>query len=119
FVLEQENLGGPGTVFLPTVVSYPWDIGLANVFDADYIKLREVSLGYRLPRSVSDRLKMQDINVALYSRNIMLWAKDADLGVDPERAYQAEANGRFLQGVERYNAQPWVVPIGFKLNFTF
>jgi len=119
FVLQQENLGGEGTIFLPYVVSYPWDLGEANLFDADYIKLREVSLNYRLPARFSQKLGMQDVNLALYSRNILLWTKDAGIGVDPERAYQAEGNGRFNQGVERYNAEPWVVPIGFKMNFSF
>ena len=41
-----------------------------------------------------------------------------DLGIDPERAFQAEGN-TFLQGVERYNANPWVIPVGFRLGFTF
>ena len=119
FILEKENLGNAGTIFLPYVVSYPWDIGQANLFDADYIKLREISLNYRLPDKISQKMKMADVNFSVYSRNIMLWAKDSDLGVDPERAYQAEGSGRFLQGVERYNAEPWVVPVGFKLSFTF
>lgn len=119
FILEQENLGGEGTVFLPYVVSYPWDIGEANLFDADYVKLREVSLTYMVPQKFSQKLGMQDINLSLYSRNIILWTKDSEMGVDPERAYQAEGNGRFSQGVERYNAEPWVVPIGFKLGFSF
>lgn len=118
FVLEQENLGNEGTVFLPYVVSYPWDIGQANLFDADYVKLREISLNYQVPDRLSRKLGMQDVNLSLYSRNIILWTKDSKLGVDPERAYQAEGNGRFLQGVERYNADPWIVPIGFKLSFT-
>lgn len=118
FVLEHENLGNDGTVFLPYVVSYPWDIGQANLFDADYVKLREVSLNYRLPGNIARKLKMEDINFSIYSRNIMLWTKDANLGIDPERAYQPEG-GRLLQGVERYNAAPWVVPVGFKLGFTF
>ena len=119
FILEQENLGAEGTIFLPYVVSYPWDIGEANLFDADYVKLREVSLNYRLPARISQKFGLQDVNFALYSRNILLWTKDAGIGVDPERAYQAEGNGRFKQGVERYNAEPWVVPIGFKMNFSF
>jgi TonB-linked SusC/RagA family outer membrane protein len=119
FILEQENLGNEGTIFLPYVVSYPWDIGEANLFDADYIKIREVSLNYRLPVNFSQKLGMQDINLSLYSRNIILWTKDPGIGVDPERAYQAEGNGRFNQGVERYNAEPWVVPVGFKVNFSF
>jgi TonB-linked SusC/RagA family outer membrane protein len=119
FVLEQENLGNEGTTFLPYVVSYPWDIGEANLFDADYIKLREISLNYRLPSNIAQLIGMEDVNFSIYSRNIMLWAKDSDLGVDPERAYQAEGNGSFKQGVERYNADPWVVPFGFKVGFTF
>jgi hypothetical protein len=49
----------------------------------------------------------------------MLWTKDSKLGVDPERAYQAESDGKFKQGVERYNVEPWVVPVGFKVGFTF
>jgi len=119
FILIQENLGAEGTVFLPYVVSYPWDIGRANMFDADYIKLREIALTYNLDRSVSERLGMENVYFSLYSRNIMLWTKDSALGVDPERAFQAEGNGSFSQGVERYNVNPWTIPIGFKLGFTF
>lgn len=119
FVLQGENLGNEGTIFLPYVVSYPWDIGQANMFDADYIKLREISLNYQFPTKWTQNWGLSDINVSFFSRNIMLWAKDADLGVDPERAYQAESSGRFLQGVERYNVDPWVVPIGIKLGLTF
>lgn len=119
FILEQENLGNPGTSFLPFVVSYPWDIGRANMFDADYIKLREIALSYSLPQNVAQKIGMQDVFFSLYSRNIMLWAKDARVGVDPERAFQAEASGGFSQGVERYNVNPWMIPVGFKLGFTF
>ena len=119
FILEHENLGNDGTIFLPYVVSYPWDIGSANMFDADYIKLREISLSYRVPGDVSQRFGVQELNFSIYSRNIMLWTKDSDLGVDPERAFQAERSGRFSQGVERYNVNPWVIPIGFKIGLTF
>jgi TonB-linked SusC/RagA family outer membrane protein len=118
FILQGENLGNVGTVFLPYVVSYPWDVGEANMFDADYVKLREISLNYRFPVKLSQKVGMEDVNFAVYSRNIMLWTKDSELGIDPERAYQPEG-GRFLQGVERYNADPWAVPIGFKLSFSF
>lgn len=119
FILDQENLGNPGTAFVPFVVSYPWDIGRANMFDADYVKIREIALSYRLPSTVAERIGMQDVNFSIYSRNIMLWAKDGRVGVDPERAFQAEGNGGFSQGVERYNVNPWVIPVGLKLGFTF
>ncbi len=117
FILERENLGGPGTVFLPYSVSFPWSIGNANVFDADYIKLREIALSYRVPRNITEKLKMDNIDISIYSRNIMLWTKNT-FNIDPERAYQP-SGGRLLQGVERYNVNPWVMPIGFKLGLTF
>jgi hypothetical protein len=119
FILVKESLGGPGSEFQPYALSFPWGQGEAQMFDADYIKLREISLGYRLPRSVASKLKMEDINFAIYSRNIMLWSKDPSLGIDPERAYQPGSGGSFIQGVERFNGLPWATPIGFKLNFTF
>lgn len=119
FILEQENLGGDGTVFLPYVVSYPWDIGEARLFDADYVKLREISLSYKLSNKASEKIGLQDVNFSIYSRNIMLWTKESGFGVDPERAFQAEGDGGFSQGVERYNVNPWVIPVGFKIGFTF
>lgn len=118
FILENENLGDEGTVIIPYALSYPWDIGETNMFDADYIKLREISLSYKLPNKIAQKMRMRDVNLSIYSRNIMLWTKDSSLRVDPERAYQAGSGG-FLQGVERYNVEPWVVPIGFKLDLIF
>lgn len=118
FILEKENLGDEGTEFRPYVMSYPWDIGEANLFDADYIKLREIALNYRVPARAIQKLGIENLNISVYSRNIMLWTKNSGMGVDPERAYQASGSG-FKQGVERYNAEPWVVPVGFKLSFSF
>ncbi len=119
FILEKENLGNPGTEIRPYAASYPWDCGEANIFDADYVKLREISLNYNLPNKISSRWGLNDVNFSIYSRNIMIWAKNAGMGIDPERAYQADSSGKFKQGVERFNAEPWVVPVGFKLAFSF
>ncbi len=124
FILNHENLGGEGTTFLPYVVSFPWDFGTPSMFDADYIKLREISLTYHLPSRIANKIGMQNVNFSVYSRNIILWTKDSDFGIDPERAFQAESSSgnrgtQFKQGIERYNVDPWVVPIGFKIGVTF
>lgn len=119
FILEKESLGGPGTEIRPYVASYPWDLGEANIFDADYIKLREIALSYNLPAKYTSKIGVQDVNFSIYSRNIMIWTKDSGIGIDPERAYQSDGSGRFKQGVERYNAEPWVIPVGFKIGFSF
>ena len=74
---------------------------------------------YSLPNKIASAAKMSNVNFSIYTRNIMLWTKSSSLGIDPERAFQAEGNGKFSQGVERYNVLPWVAPIGFKIGFTF
>ncbi|MCG8308383.1 MAG: hypothetical protein MI975_13400, partial [Cytophagales bacterium] len=112
------------SVIQPYVISFPWGFGTPSMFDADFIKLREISLGYQLPVSTVNRIGMKSAVVSIYSRNIMLWTKDSDFGIDPERAFQAESGSgnrgtQFKQGIERYNVDPWVVPIGFKLDLTF
>ncbi|MEO6284508.1 MAG: SusC/RagA family TonB-linked outer membrane protein [Dyadobacter sp.] len=117
-----ENLGGAGTKYIPYGDNYPWDFTRAATFDASFVKLREVSIGYDLPSTFVKRIGLQNVNVAVYSRNIILWTK-AKIGIDPEMAFQQESNRQagtqFKQGIERYNVTPWVMPIGFKLGLTF
>lgn len=120
-----ENLGEEGTIISPYVVSYPWGFAKPSMFDSDFIKLREISLSYHVPRDIINRfMGIEDIAVSLYSRNIILWTK-AKAGIDPERAFQAESSTggtrgtQFKQGIERYNLEPWVIPVGIKIDMTF
>ncbi|MDR6808410.1 TonB-linked SusC/RagA family outer membrane protein [Dyadobacter sp. BE34] len=117
-----ENLGGAGTKYIPYGDNYPWDFTRAATFDASFVKLREVSLGYDLPSKFVKRIGLQNANIAVYSRNIILWTK-AKIGIDPEQAFQQEsgtqAGTQFKQGIERYNVTPWVIPVGFRLGLTF
>lgn len=53
------------------------------LYDADYIKLREVRLGYTLDKASLGKLPFSRINIALIARNpAMLWQK-APKGLDP------------------------------------
>lgn len=118
-----ENLGGAGTKIIPYGDNYPWDYTSAATFDASFIKLREISLGYSIPSTLTQKIGVRNANISVYSRNIMLWTA-AGIGIDPETAYQqesgAQGNGiQFKQGIERYNVIPWTMPVGFKLSFTF
>ena len=120
-----ENLGVNNPIpYLPYIVSYPWQFASPSLFDADFVKLRELSLSYQMPNSVLQKLgNIRDLSLSLYTRNVVLWTK-AKIAIDPERAFQAEASSgnrgtQFKQGIERYNVEPWVLPIGFRLNFTF
>ena len=118
-----ENLGGPGTTTLPFAGSTAWSFTRAFLYDADYLKLREVSISIELPQSLLKKLHVQSANFSINSRNIILWTK-AKINIDPEMAFQQEASvqgggSQFKQGIERYNVTPWVIPIGFKLSVTF
>jgi hypothetical protein len=116
------NLGNNNPLpYNPYVASYAWGFAKPSMFDADFIKLREISLSYQFPHKMG---VIQNLSVSVYSRNIMLWTKNK-AGLDPERAFQAESSTegkrgtQFKQGIERYNLEPWVMPIGFKIDMTF
>jgi len=100
-----------GTVIIPITDMYSWSYSKSATFDASYVKLRELSLGYRF----SDVGAFKNINLSVYTRNVILWTK-ANIGIDPERAFRND-NGSFFQGIEHNNVLPWTIPVGFKLNF--
>ncbi len=116
-----ENLGGPGTKTIRYQDYYGWSYTRNATFDADFIKLREISIAYNVGAIKS--LGVKNASVSLYSRNLILWTK-AGIGVDPETAFQAEGGVQgsgiqFKQGIERYNVTPWTIPVGVKLNVSF
>ena len=119
FIMERENLGDASTPLIRYQDYYGWSYTRNATFDADFIKLREISIGYQLP----DIKGLQNFTVSLYSRNIILWTK-AKIGIDPETAFQPEGGTQgsgiqFKQGIERYNVAPWTIPVGIKLNVSF
>lgn len=119
----KENLGNPGTLILPFAGSTAWSFTRAFLYDASYLKMREVSIGYDLPQNWLKKVGVQSANFSVYSRNIMLWTA-AKINLDPETAFQLESGvqgggSQFKQGIERYNVNPWVIPVGFKLGLTF
>ena len=124
FIATAENLGGPGTVVTRYQDHYGWDFTRNATFDSDFVKLREISLTYSVPSKHIKQVGLQNLNISLFSRNIILWTK-ADIGIDPEMAFQHESSTQggsgiqFKQGIERFNINPFTIPIGFKLNVSF
>lgn len=108
-----ENLGGPGTMLMPASDSFAWNYNQQVAFDADFVKLRELTLGY----DIKNIKHVSNLRVSVFTRNIILWTK-ANIGIDPERAFQADANRGFKQGIEMQNVMPWTLPIGFKIDIT-
>ncbi|WP_242083961.1 SusC/RagA family TonB-linked outer membrane protein [Aestuariivivens sediminis] len=89
--------------------------GIAEPFveDADFIKFRELSLGYSLPKSLLEGTFIQDVNVAFIARNLFYISRSID-NIDPESAYTVGNS----QGLE-YFGVPSARNYGFSLNVKF
>jgi len=57
--------------------------GSNNVYNASYIKMRDITLSYSLPKSVLKIIKMDDVRLRVQVANLMLW-KANKFGLDPE-----------------------------------
>lgn len=117
-----ENLGGEGTKYNSYADNYPWDFMNVATFDASFVKLRELSFTYDLTGKWLKSVGINSGSISMYTRNLILWTA-AKINIDPELAFQpstsTQGGTQFKQGIERYNAVPWAIPIGFKLNVTF
>lgn len=84
------------------------------VYNANFLKLRELSLGYEFPQTMLTKLKVvKGLNVSLVGRNLWTIIKHTD-NIDPEAAYN-NSNG---QGLE-LNGYPATRSVGFNVNVKF
>ena len=114
-----ENLGGSGTIWLtPFNANKRIVRTLAddNLYSATYVKIRELAFTYNLPSTFTQKISIQNASISLIAKNIFEWTA-AGVNFDPERAFKGGSS--WLQGVEYYNALPWIASYGFKLNVEF
>ncbi|TCC87032.1 SusC/RagA family TonB-linked outer membrane protein [Pedobacter frigiditerrae] len=89
----------------------PLDI---NVYKGDFIKLRDISIGYTVPGSFLTKMKIASARVFVSGQNLLILTKYN--GTDPEVSSNGGSNGS--QGVERNSvASARVFTAG--LNFKF
>jgi TonB-linked SusC/RagA family outer membrane protein len=112
-------VSGTDTTYVPyprRVTAQAYWKGLAGirepfVFDASFVKLREVRLGWDVPRSIIGRLGLDRAEVAIMGRNLFLWSDVPH--IDPETAL----NSGNAQGYE-YGQTPSARSVGFSLTVT-
>ena len=83
----------------------------ANIFDASFVKLRQLSLGYSFNDSVLEKLKLQGLSISLVGSNLFLWTDVPN--IDPEA--QGISGGTLLPGLE-VTQLPSTRSYGFKIN---
>lgn len=83
------------------------------IYSTDFIKFRELSLSYNLPKKVLENIFVSDLRFSLIGRNLFYISKEID-NVDPE----ASLNNLNSQGIERFGI-PATKSLGFSLNAKF
>jgi len=79
--------------------------GLNTIEKADFIRWRELSLAYDVPRTIAARFGLRNATITLAGRNIALFTGYS--GIDPEtnaigRSAGGGVNANFLDGVEAF-----------------
>lgn len=73
------------------------------VFNNSYVKVREISFSYSMPKSITNRLHLQQLQVSLIGRNLFYLYKSLPYGLDPEVAVGSSWSS---QGVDNGTAGP-------------
>jgi TonB-linked SusC/RagA family outer membrane protein len=108
----RESDGKPNTTYIDVRDYYEGHIPYAweeATYDATYLKLREVSLGYNLPISLVSKFKAQRATISLIARNPWLMYSKIK-GIDP-----SESAGSWTEGSQL----PGTRTIGLNLKITF
>lgn len=93
--------------------SNPRNYHESAIFDASYVKLRELSLGYTFSPSLLKRVKIQSAKISLVGRNVWMIFKNTP-HIDPE----IDAKGGNQQGFG-YGELPSSRSIGANLSLSF
>ena len=88
-----------------------------NVFDASYIKFRQLIFSYSLDKNLVDKIGFIDgLTLSLVGRNLFFFSNGLDeIGLDPEAIYTATNSD---VGIE-YAALPSTRTLGFNLKLQF
>lgn len=105
---------------IPAYVYYEnlsqWSSGIReySIFENSWVALREVSVGYNLPSSLINKIRVNSLRVSLVGRNLGYLYKTAKDGINPEGIYTNRAGG-----FAEYGGWPYVRSLGFNVNATF
>ncbi|MEO1050313.1 MAG: SusC/RagA family TonB-linked outer membrane protein [Bacteroidota bacterium] len=108
----DEN-GEDVTTYTDAQTYYTSLFGLSEnwLYDASYVKLRELRLGYTLPASITDKTPFRNINFAVIGRNLWLITSNVD-GIDPSEIGEGIGGFNAAEG----GVLPGVRSLGFNLR---
>src|SRR5690606_22949741 len=104
------NLSGvdaSGAPFSKTLSAQDYYSGIALritdefVYDADFVKLRQLSFGYSLPQGLLSKAGIRSARVSLVGRNLLLLYSQVP-NIDPESNYHSSNH----QGLDSFGVPP-------------
>lgn len=108
----------PNNIIVPAQsyysTAFSQNVAESSVYDASFVKWRELSLGYTLPSHLFSDMGIQSIDLGVNIRNLAILHKKAP-HIDPETAFGV---GVGQQGLE-YAQTPSTRTIGVSLNVKF
>jgi hypothetical protein len=114
-----QNAAGEYVTNTQTYVPYDYytDIIPAgqHMVDASYVKLREASLSYAVPKKLVDKTPFGNLTVGIFGNNLFIWTAKDNKYVDPEVNTGGASN---LQGFD-FRSRPSLRNYGIRLNVTF
>lgn len=81
----------------------------ANVYDASYVKLREVSLSYSVPKALLEKFKIDQLKLSLIGRNLWIIHKNVP-NIDPEAALSA-GNAQGVESLSLPTTRSWTLSL--------
>ena len=90
-------------------------VGEQFIYDASWVRLRELSLSYQLPESVCKALHIPGASLGFTGRNLALWTNSPQLGVDPETNLTGVTNGRGLDYFNNPGTKSYIFSLSVKI----
>ena len=90
-----------------------YEIAEEAIYDADYLRLRQMSIGYNVPRAMLENTFIKNASISLIGRNLFFLSNSVE-NVDPESGYNVSNS----QGLEWFG-MPIPRTIGMNVNLKF
>jgi TonB-linked SusC/RagA family outer membrane protein len=69
-----------------------WNHSSRYLYKGDYIRLRDIQVGYTIPSSVAQKLRLANISLYVRGTNLITFGTDERLSMDPEAGVTAQNN---------------------------
>ncbi len=88
------------------------------VYNGSYVRMKNISLGYNIPKDVTEKLKMDNIRLSVSGQNLLTITDYP--GTDPEVSYRAQGsqNSNVNQGFD-YGNYPNIESVTVSVNLKF